>query len=426
LLLLLALAAPACADDLAAGGGATVIPGADVFPGFDAGAGLPDVGVPFDIGMHADLGAGSDAAAADAVRPDSLLFFGDPGPLPDALLAAAAAKSDDVYLVPFEVTEKRHLTLKGGRAAWIERSGTGTLALVTWAFAADDASPLVHELPYQLQDPRQLVMTDSWLFWVDDLFGDPDVFGLRLTDGAFRLVVAQVGPQEAPSADGGVVAWQDCRFCVAGAPDPAPEIFRRDVGAAGLEERVTSDDLPDRAPTFGTLADGSLALAWISADTTLRVVGAGAGGVDASFPAPDKVAGVALTEGQLAFRAEPAIINPDSMMPADVMLVDVASGVAVDASVHSELWPALPAEPVAAGGLIAWAEAVPDPVAPAGLPDPTSGRVRAVFAADPTAQAGLAQAQGIREIAISPGALGFIAPRADNEGMNDVWILPLP
>jgi hypothetical protein len=333
----------------------------------------------------------------------------------------AGIKADEVFLVPEALVPKRDLALGGELAVWVERPDGAAPRLVAWDLAAPAGTLPVTLSPPYLVAPRQLATDGVWVAYVDDLWGDADVFAVRVADSAWRTVAAGVGAQERPAISAGVVAWQDCRGCPLGpAKDAAPDLFTRDVAANAGEQRVTDDLLADAAPSFGTLADGSVALAWLVGGATLRVLGPPGGGVDAAFPAAGPSGSVAVTQGLLASRPSPAIINPDSMMPSDVVLTEVPSGQTRVASVHAELAPDAPPALAAAAGRVAWLESVPSP-SPS-----TQRRVRVVAVADPATVVVEAAARDITEVALSPGWLGFVAPRADNQDRPDVWLLPLP
>lgn len=407
-MLVASAALAACGASDAAG---TVAPTVDVGGGVDASAGS-DSGASDGAGatdtVAQDTGAAADAAASDA------------GPGPD-VHQVAGVKPDEVFVLPEAVVAKRFLALGGDLAVWVERPEGQPPRLVAWDLAAPAGTLPVTLSPPYLVAPRQLATDGTWIAYVDEPWGDADVFALRVADGAWRTVAAGVGVQERPAIRGGVVAWQDCRDCPLGpAKDGAPDLFTRDIAANAGEQRVTDDLAADFAPSFGTLADGSVALAWLVGADTLRVLSPPGAGVDAAFPAAGPSGSVAVTQGFLASRPSPAIINPDSMMPSDVVLTQVPSGQTRVASVHAELAPDAPPALAAAAGRVAWLESVPSP-SPS-----TQRRVRVVAVADPATVLGEASARDITEVALSAGWLGFVAPRADNADAPDVWLLPLP
>ncbi len=315
--------------------------------------------------------------------------------------------------MPADVAARTAVAVSGARVAWFERGRGGQAPLLVWWDAAEPTSPPRPILVPNLVAPRDLVFGDAHLVYVDERYGDADLFAVALDDGAERALVTRPGEQQAPTIRGTVVAWEDCRGCVSGDDGAGREIYERDL-AGGAEVRVTDDDVPDRGPAFGTLAGGEGALAWIAEDRRLRVRGAG---VDVALPAGQDVGAIALTGGVLAWRPRPLILNPDSMMPSDLMLTDVLSGATTAATFHAELRPGVQPAPAAAAGLVAWLESA------AGAPATTRLRV---IEADGLAPILSVAEQGIEAFAMSGTHVAFLAPRADNGGLVDVWIRGLP
>ena len=335
----------------------------------------------------------------------------DAGPVTTADL-----KDDDVYLVPPGVRERSELALGAGVAAWVERDAPGDSPRIAVWDLETLAAPAVLALPF-LVSPRELALGDGWLFYVDDRYGDADVFAVRLADGTEHPVVALPGDQDQPTAAGTTVAWRDCRACVAGAGDAPAEIYSLDVAADdAVEERLTDDDAPDRSPAFGTLADGGTGLAWLTGDDRLKA--RSADGALTTIVAPASVAALALTYGVISWRESVSIINPDSMMPDDVFGTPLDGGETFAYSEHAELLPGLDSRPSASAGQVAWLESVPGevPLNRAVVADATTGE-----------QLLTVEAPGVDQPRLSATAdyLAFTAPRADNGGQADVWVLPL-
>jgi len=324
--------------------------------------------------------------------------------------ALTALKDDPEWIVPGSVVARTAVAVAGTRVAWVEDPADSTPELVVWDTGDPDAAPAAYPVP-NLTHPRELALGDSFLVYVDDRYGDADLFAVDLRSGAESALVTRVGAQEHPAVVGDTLVWADCRACVNGDAGTGREVYRRTFG--GPEEQVTSDDEADDHPALGTLAGGDLAVAWVSGGTRLRVVG---GVTDASRDTGRAVAGVALTEGVLAFRAPPLIINPDSMRPSDVRLWDIAADQVTDATFHAELAPGMDGAPRAADGVIAWLDGV------AGAPE--QARLSVVDAAG--AQQLQASVDGAVTVAISGARVALLAPRADNDGLLDLWIRELP
>jgi len=315
--------------------------------------------------------------------------------------------------------------LDGHRAAWVEVDASGGRALVTWDLDTPDAPPVSYTWPYLVQ-PKALVLAQGWLVFEDTPYNDPDIFALRLADGAVHGVVTRPGPQRHPAAlpppgdapPGAAVrvAWEDCRDCLAG-DVPRPEIYLRAVAAGSEEQRLTADEAADRAPCSGTLADGSPGLAWLSGESDAKVWVEGSG-LTQTIPLPfPEAAGVALTRGMLASRPSPLIINPDSMTPSDVFLTDLTTLQTRRLSTHAELGAQDPAAPVAQAGRVAWVEAIVGA-------SPSAREVVVVAVDDPSVELLRAPLTGVTGIAVSGAWLGATVPASGEQ--TDVWFQATP
>ncbi|TNF23451.1 MAG: hypothetical protein EP329_27545 [Deltaproteobacteria bacterium] len=381
------LTASACADMSAKDGGATT---SDTVTMSDTS--IADVTVPTDTVTRPDVEA--DTSPADV----------DQG-------ALVALKQDPEWTVPGSVVARTAVAVAGTRVAWVEAPTDGAPELVVWDTGAADGAPRAYPVP-NLAHPRELVLGDTTLVYVDDRYGDADLFAVDLRTGAEAALVARVGAQEHPALVGDTLVWADCRACVSGDGGAGREIYRK-PSLGQPEEAVTSDDTPDDRPALGTLVDGTLAVAWVSGDTRVRVVG---GTTDATLDTGRAVAGVAISEGILAFRTPPLIINPDSMRPSDVRLWDVANDTVSAATFHAELAPWIDGVPRAADGVVAWLDGVPAA--------PERARITVVS----TAAAPLLDTMvtGAVTLAVSGERVAILAPRADNGGLLDLWIRELP
>ena len=360
-----------------------------------------------DTAVSSDAIAGDITAPSDTVRPgiDAADVGTDVGQA-----ALVGLKDDPAWTVPGGVVARTAVAVAGTRIAWVEAPADAGPELVVWDTGLPDGAPVAYRVP-NLAHPRELALGDAALVYVDDRYGDADLFLLDLATGVEQALVTRPGAQEHPTLVGDALAWADCRGCVSGDGGSGREIFRRTLG--GVEQRVTSDDGPDDRPALGTLADGTLALAWITGDTQIRVVGAG---TDATLDTGGPVAGVAITDGILAFRPPPLIINPDSMRPTDLRLWTVATGDVRAATFHAELASWMDPVPRAADGRFAWLDGVP------GEP----GQARITVADGAGASAFTANVAGAVTAAVSGARVAILAPRADNDGLLDVWIRELP
>ncbi|HRE91728.1 MAG TPA: hypothetical protein PK095_21600, partial [Myxococcota bacterium] len=138
-------------------------------------------------------------------------------------------------------------------------------SLVVWDTRDLSTAPRTYTVP-NLTRPRQLALSDVYIVYVDDRYGDPDVFALNLETGVEQAVVTKFGAQERPDILGTLVAWEDCRDCIGGLDRPGREalrqVYTRDL-AGGDEAALTTSAQGAFAPRFGLLVDGRQALAWI-------------------------------------------------------------------------------------------------------------------------------------------------------------------
>ena len=382
----------------------------------------------------ADTGAVFDAVALDTLRPD----FGLDAPGGDVTTADAVElpeiegpliglKGDPTYLVPGNRAKKTEVAAAGELVAWVEATDAAPL-LVVWNVSTPELAPRSFSPP-NLSHPHALALSDAFLVYVDDRYGDPDVFAIALDTGAEEAVVTLPGSAEKPAIQGSRVAWEDCRTCVTG-PEMAGhealrEIVEREL-ASGGELFRTSDGVADRAPSYGLLADGRLALAWVSGRATLRLERIERGisathEVETSLLATQEVARVAVWQGLIAWRPSPLIVNPDSMIvnpdsmyPSDVFTTAVADGRTARLTTHAEIAGAMRVAPLASGTRLGWLEIPP------GVPG--TGRVRIAEGANPVTRA---EVPGIVTFALGRSFVVFTAPRADNGDEEDVHVLRL-
>jgi hypothetical protein len=397
---------------------------AEASAGGDFGTGveqpIPDVVDPPNPGLGdiqvqppVDAADGHHEGSADADDEASA----DAGPTDDATEdrpTTAELKDDDTFLVPPGVAARRDVAVAAGRVAWVEiDTPASTPVLRLWDLTTLEP-PITLELPY-LVEPRSLALSDEWLVYVDGRYGDADVFAVRLSDGAERAVAALPGAQDQPALRGGQVAWRDCRDCVPGLGDAAAEIYRLDLDEPqAAPVQVTQDEVEDRRPTWGSLVDGALALAWIHGDDRLMVLPEGGGAATVVLDRP--VLALALDSGHLVWRESISIINPDSMMPIDIYGTNLLTGETGPYSEHAEVAPGVDPKPTAAGGRVAWVESVPGelPLARVRVADSVTGELEQTI-----------ELLSIQQAQVSDTTLAIIAPRQDNGGQPDVLVLPL-
>jgi len=396
--------------------------------GDDEGAtGVADTGISdaiLDTGVFD--GFPSDTTSPDTTPPDTTPSDTSTD-VREVEAPLVGLKDDPTYLVPGNVAPRAEVAAAGDLIAWVEGTDAAPL-LVVWDISTPDAAPRAFSPP-NLTRPRALALSDAFLVYVDDRYGDPDVFAIELATGAELAVVTRAGAQDAPAVLGARVAWEDCSACVTGdglpGHEPLREIALRDLGG-GDERALTADATPDRAPGFGLLADGRPALAWISGRAALRVERLQAGlsatwDVLPSLLPDQEVARVALWEGGIAWRPSPLIVNPDSMIvnpdsmyPSDVFTTAIADGATTRLTTHAELAGGMDLAPSAFGPRLGWLEIPP------GVPG--TGRVVLSSGGAPTT---LAEAAGIVSFAMGRDFVVFTAPRADNDGEEDVHVLRL-
>ncbi|MBE7419209.1 MAG: hypothetical protein HS128_16000, partial [Ideonella sp.] len=394
-----------------------------------------------------DTGGISDAlqdtigdVSADTTTPDTgpdsdtSADTRDPDTLEETVSPLFSLKSDDRFIVPGNIAEKTSPAVAGALVAWVETTDLGP-SLVVWDTRDLNQAPRSYTVP-NLTRPRQLALSDVYMVYVDDRYGDPDVFALDLETGLERPVVTKFGAQERPDILGTVVAWEDCRDCVSGAEVPGREaqrqVYSRDL-ASGDETQLTTS--PDGAfsPRFGLLVDGRQALAWVEgraalAYTRLLPGQSGRFDVSASIPTDQEVASLELVAGILAWRPRPLIVNPDSMIvnpdsmwPSDLFATQVDGGDTTALTLHAELSGRLANAGTARtidglGDQLAWLESSPG--------DPRVGRfmVRELGAGLNDQRFALPEISGM---ALGSEYAVVTAPRADNDGLSDLHLFPL-
>ncbi|MFT7580127.1 MAG: hypothetical protein ACI9MR_001794 [Myxococcota bacterium] len=398
--------------------------GDDEADGATAGTGMFDTATDTSV---ADTTVSTSTSSTDTSSGDTNSDVGDTTDTAEdtvvedtrvAALAAAVKSNDGVFVIPAGIADRSAVTVSGDLVMWVERDDAESGArLALWAPLSPDLAPVTYRVP-NLKNPSQLAFDGDFAVYVDDRYGDDDIFALDLTTGIERVVVTRPGAQSHPAIKGSLVAWEDCRGCVSGSDDTGYDIVSRNLDG-GLETIVTNDDTADRSPVFGTLADGSPALAWVSGLSTLRTISVNDAGVtDVSWDMAGPVGGVALAEGVLAWRASPFIINPDSMRPTDVFFTDVSNGDTIPITLHAELALSLPVPPMAGGNLVAWLTSRQS------APNRTDVAVyRAGNASEVAVESVDSQ---VSSFALSQTTLALTAPRTDNDDMPDVWIWLLP
>jgi len=389
---LVTLSACASFDEAASPGGPVLVT--------DEGPPTPNPGL--DVGIDVPFDSATSSTDAGPDLPNPLRAEFPPG----------SVKDEPGFVVPATVAPKGQLVVSATQAAWIQTDIKGKPRLVTWDLFGG-ATPQVRGV--NVVRPRDLAISDDYVVWVDDTFDTAgDIFALDLqTDSAF-LVVGAPNVQRRPAIRGSVVVWEDCRNCPADVSKPAPDLYRRDLAAPPGELQLTADSAMDRFPTVGTLSNGAVAVAWLRGSDTVRVLG---GGLDESFPAGLGVEGVALAQGKVAFRAQPAIINPDSMIPTDPWAIDVASGAQVTLASDQNIVGSMPSGVTALGdGRFAWLALNPA----------DQGDASVVIAEPDGSGTVTVLAPGATQMAAGGAWIGFVAPRADNDGAPDVWLAPAP
>ena len=340
-------------------------------------------------------------------------------------------KPDARYLVPGGIARRSELAGTSGGFAWVEHTAGGGDAvpplIVAWDAPSAASAPQTFDVPNVLA-PRELALSDDWIAYVDDRFGDSDVFAIDRSTGLERAVARRPGPAQHPAIAGSRVAWAECPTCVTGDGDEGMEIFELDLAVGGAPTQRTVNAFVDGRPAFGTLADGKLALTWVEGASTLRVVAVvgAVGGVDATIDLAARVGvdhhigGLALDTGVLAWRPRPVIVNPDIMFPSDIFATTVDSQLTVALTDRIVARPAMSLATPALAGRAAWLEA---DASVAGNAADAPGRVQVASLAG--AAVTTEPIAGLTGLALGRAHLAFMAPRADNGGLSDIWVLPL-
>ncbi|MCC6622152.1 MAG: hypothetical protein IT385_12890 [Deltaproteobacteria bacterium] len=398
----------------------------------DGGVAPNDVGPTLDTSIF-DTGTATsttDATSSDTTTPTDAVF--PDTRLPETTAPLTSLKDDPTYLVPGNVSSKTEVTAFERTVAWVETPRDGGPFLVVWDPTSEDGARTFF-VPNLIR-PRQLALSRELLVYVDDRYGDPDVFAVDLVTGDATTVVARRGAQERPTVLGRRVAWADCRACVTGDDGAGWEIWTRDGDEP--EARLSDDATPDRAPTFGVLS-GDEVLAWISGRSELRVVGravldGGAGrderlDVASELRASEAVGWLAVTPGALAYRTRPLIVNPDSMIvnpdsmyPSDVLVSEVVAGVlggTTRLTRHGELRDGVDGSLRAAGARLAWIASRPI--------DGGAGGAETLVLTEGLVTTDTIDEPGLTTFGLGASLLAFVAPRADNDGLPDAWVLPL-
>lgn len=373
---------------------------------------------------------GPDADTASDTR--------DPDTTGETVAPLFSLKSDDRFIVPGNIAEKTSPAVAGSLVAWVEATDLGP-SLVVWDTRDLDTAPRSYPVP-NLTRPRELALSDVYIVYVDDRYGDPDVFALDLETGVERPVVTKFGAQERPDILGTVVAWEDCRDCVGGLGVPGREaqrqVYTRDL-TSGDGTALTASPEGAFSPRFGLLVDGRQALAWIEgraavAYTRLLPGQSGRFDVSANLAADQELASLDLSAGLIAWRPRPLIVNPDSMIvnpdsmwPSDVFTTRIDGGETIALTVHAELSSRLSPSPGSMrtidglGDRLAWLESSPG--------DPGVGRfmVRDLGAGVPGINDQRFALPDITGMALGTEYAVVTAPRSDNDGLSDLHLFPL-
>ena len=398
--------------------------GCALLAGWAPGCGALDAGGMFEVVPF-------DTSEPDAVADtsDSENHSGD-GEIRSESTPLFVLKPDARYLVPGGIALRSELAGASGAFAWVEQTPGGDAVaplIVAWDEPSAASAPQTFDVP-NLRAPRELALSDDWVVYVDDRFGDRDVFAIDRSTGLERAVARRPGPAQRPAIAGSRVAWAECPTCVPGDGDEGMELFELDLAVGGAPTQRTVNAFADGAPAYGTLADGKLALTWIEGTSTLRVVAVVAvvGGIDATIDLAARVGvdhhigGLALDTGVLAWRPRPVIVNPDIMFPSDVFATTVDSQLTVALTDRIVARPAMSLATPALAGRAAWLEADAS-VAGNGPTAPGRVQVASLAGAVVTTEPIL----GLTGLALGRAHLAFMAPRADNGGLSDIWVLPL-
>jgi hypothetical protein len=341
-------------------------------------------------------------------------------------------KADERFIVPGNVASKTWPTMAGPLVAWVESTDAAPVLMV-WDTRSPSTAPRAYVVP-MLSDPRELALSDAFLAYVDDRYGDPDIFAIDLESGVERPVVTRPGAQEKPAIIGSRVAWEDCRQCLTGVGIPGREVARQVVErdlAGGGERSVSTSAAGAFSPRYGLLEDGRQALVWVEGRTTLVVERLEPGfdrrhDVVASLPANLEVASANLVAGLISWRPRPLIVNPDSMIvnpdsmwPSDLFVSSADTGDTTRVTTHAELGASLPIGIEGLGTTVAWLESPPG--------DATSGSFRRLdTSVSPLTPDTLFTLAGTSGFALGNGFAVVTAPRADNDGLDDLHLFPIP
>jgi hypothetical protein len=380
--------------------------------------------------------ATNDTGAQDTTNPDTgdaaadtSADTADTREVGETVVPLFGLKADERFIVPGNVAAKTSPAVAGPLVAWVEANDEGP-TLVVWDTRVITNPPRVYDVAL-LTNPRELSLSDAFLVYVDDRYGDPDVFAIDLETGVEQAVVAKPGAQERPSVLGSAVAWEDCRDCVTGADvagrEAARQVWQRDL-SSGDEVQVSRSASGAFSPRYGLLADGRQALAWVegrAAVSWVRLLAGASGRFDLSaFVAEDQeIAGLELVAGLMVWRPRPLIVNPDSMIvnpdsmwPSDVLSTQAESGETTALTVHAELSGRLTSHIDGLGERVVWLESEP------GLP--RLGRlVRRELGAGVSDT--LFQLSDMNGVALGSDYAVVTAPRADNDGLSDLHLFPL-
>ncbi len=401
--------------------------------GDDKLASSPDISTPDGIVSETSAETSNpDTSSSDAVQEVAAETSSDTTPSDaDAREIEApltGLKNDPTYLVPGNVVRKTGVVAAGSIVAWVEHPDAEPPQLVVWDLATPAISPRAFQ-PTNLTRPRDLAVSDSHLVYVDDRYGDPDIFAVVLQTGVEIAVVTGQGAQEAPALLGTRVAWEDCSACVTGdglpGNEPGREIIERDL-ATGVVRALTDDDVADRAPSYGMMIDGGAALTWVRGRATLHMAAVD-GDVSAtidvapSLRADQQLARTGLWDGVMVSRPSPLIVNPDSMIvnpdsmfPSDVLMTDPEAATTQPLTTHAEAVGGMDLGLDVAGDRLAWLESTPG--------DASASRIMIASGAGPQVQA---EATRVSWLGMGRDFVVFTAPRDDNDGEEDVHVMPL-
>lgn len=343
-------------------------------------------------------------------------------------------KNDERFIVPGNTAQKTWPTMAGPLVAWVEATDAEPVLMV-WDTRSLTTAPRAYVVPL-LSDPRELALSDAFLVYVDDRYGDPDVFAIDLESGVERPVVTRPGAQEKPAIIGSRIAWEDCRQCLTGVGVPGREaerqVVERDLADGGGSERAASTSAQGAfSPRYGLLDDGRQALVWVEGTTTLVVERLEPGfsrrhDVATSLSNDLEVASINLVAGLITWRPRPLIVNPDSMIvnpdsmwPSDLFVSSADTGDTARVTTHAELGASMPIGIEGLGTTVAWLESPPG--------DASSASFRRLDTSNlPLTPDTLFTLAGTSGFALGSGFAVATAPRADNDGLDDLHLFPIP